>query len=139
MAYLTVQEIKAYLYQENVDTITRNDDTIVESAIDTGIAEAKGYLNAYKVAEIFGAQGSSRNPLLLTMVKDLSAFHILKLSNAGVHYEYRKQIYDRAVQWLKDVQKGNIVPDLPKAVDDTGTEVAAVIRFGSNDKKQQHF
>lgn len=131
--------MKGYLYEENVDVITRNDDTIVLAAIDTATAEARGYLSNYNTAAVFAQEGSARNALLLTMCKDLAAFHIVKLSAAGVNYEYRKQIYDRAVQWLKDVQKGNIIPDLPVLSTESGTPLTAQIRYGSNPKKVQHF
>jgi len=139
MAYLSIEEIKGYLHEENVDAITRNDDTVVQAAIDSGISEAKGYLKAYDVDAIFNATGAARNALLLTFVKDLSAWHIMKLSNAGVHYEYRKQVYERAIQWLKDVQKGNIMPDLPALANDEGEPLTNGIKFGSNDKKSNRF
>lgn len=139
MAYLTINEIKGYLYEENVDVITRNDDTLVEAAIDSAIAEAKGYLGGYDTDTIFSREGAQRNQLLLTMVKDCAAWHIMKLSSAGVHYEYRKQVYERAITWLKDVQKGNITPDLPTLEDEEGTDESNIIRYGSNEKKNQHF
>ena len=137
--YISVSEMKNYLYEENVDVITRNDDTIVESAIDTAVSEAKGYLANYDKDTIFAQTGTARNALLLTMCKDLAAFHIVKLSAAGVNYEYRKQVYDRAVQWLKDVQRGNIVPDLPTIENADGVAYTNQIRYGSNPKKNQHF
>lgn len=139
MAYLTVAEMKTYLYEENVDVITRGDDTLVESAIDTAIAEAKGYLSGYNKTTIFATTGSTRNALLLTMVKDCAAWHIMKLSNAGIHYEYRKQVYERAITWLEMVQKGDILPDLPEVEDDDGVPTRNVIRYGSNDKRSQHY
>jgi phage gp36-like protein len=131
--------MKNYLYEENVDVITRSDDTLVTSAIDTAVSEAKGYLSNYDKDTIFAQTSSSRNQLLLTMCKDLAAFHLVKLSAAGVNYEYRKQVYDRAVTWLKDVMKGNIVPDLPTLETTDGVEYTAQIRYGSNAKKSQHF
>lgn len=139
MSFISIAEMKDYLYEENVDVITRNDDTIVESAIDTAVSEAKGYLANYDKTAIFAQTGTGRNALLLTMCKDLAAFHIIKLSAAGVNYEYRKQVYDRAVQWFKDVQRGNIVPDLPSPVTTEGVAYTNQIRYGSNPKKQQHF
>lgn len=139
MSFLTIAEMKAYLYEENVDVITRDDDTIVQAAIDTAMGEAKGYLGNYDRAVIFAQQAANRNALLLTMCKDLAAFHIVKLSAAGVNYEYRKQVYDRAVQWFKDVQKGNILPDLPTLNTEDGQPLTAGIRYGSNPKRVQHF
>jgi phage gp36-like protein len=128
MAFLTQAELKTHLYGENVTSITRSD-----------IAEAKGYLAAYDIDTIFAATSTSRNALLLTFVKDIAAWHLLVLSNAGVEMQLRQDRYERAITWLKAVQKGDIVPDLPKAVDDDGLNTGDPILYGSNDKRTQHF
>jgi len=44
MAFLTKNELKTHLYEENVDVISRNDETILTAAIDAAVQEAKGYL-----------------------------------------------------------------------------------------------
>ncbi|MFA7628774.1 MAG: DUF1320 domain-containing protein, partial [Candidatus Dojkabacteria bacterium] len=60
--------------------------------------------------------------------------HFLVICNAGSDYKIRQDRYDRAVSWLKAVQRGDISPDLPAAETDKGT-----IIFGSNEQKGQHF
>jgi phage gp36-like protein len=138
MAFLTITELKTHLYNENVDVISRSDDTIVQAAIDAAIAEAKGYLAAFDVTTVFAATGSSRNALLLVFVKDIATWHFIVLCNAGVEMELRQDRYERAVAWLKAVQKGDIAPDLPAAIEADG-ETRGVIIFGSNTKREQHF
>jgi phage gp36-like protein len=135
--FLTIIELNTHLYTENVEVITRGDDTIPQAAIDAAIAEAKGYLNAFDVAAVFAKTGSNRNALLLTFVKDIAAWHLLVLCNAGVEMKLRQDRYERAISWLNAVQKGDVKPDLPEApvTDATGDS----IRFGSNEKKIQHF
>lgn len=137
--YITVDELKTHLYQENVDIMTGSDATILTAAIDGAVQEAKGYLAAYDREAIFAASGDQRNALLLIFIKDIAVWHFVNLSNAGVSLELRQHRYDRAVAWLKAVQKGDISPDLPEAKDNTGTATAGVIKFGSNPKKNQHF
>lgn len=139
MSYLSIDELKNYVGTENADVITRNDDTIVTAAIDTAIAEAKSYLSAYNRITIFSTTGTDRNELLLTMVKDCAAWHLMKLSNAGVNYEFRKQIYDRAIKWFEDVQRSKAMPDLPTLEDEDGTPDSNTVRYGSNSKKTQRF
>jgi len=137
--YLTNDEIKTHLYTDNVDVITRGDDTIVTAAVDAAVSEAKGYLSAFDRDAIFGALAEARNALLLTFVKDIASWHLLNLCNAGSDMKLRQDRYDRAIEWLKAVQKGNVSPDLPviKAAD--GTTPAQGITFGSNDKRESHF
>lgn len=126
--------MKTHLHQEDVDVISRGDDTLMTAAIDTAMQEAKGYLSKYDKAVIFETTGTERNALLLTFLKDIAAWHFLVICNAGSDYKMRQDRYDRAVSWLKAVQRGDISPDLPAAETDKGT-----IIFGSNEQKGQHF
>jgi phage gp36-like protein len=139
MAFLTQAELKTHLYGENIKAITRDDNTIVVAAIDAAIAEAKGYLAAFDIATIFAATSTSRNALLLTFVKDIAAWHLVVLSNAGVELQLRQDRYERAITWLKAVQKGDIAPDLPKAEDEDGEPTGNPIIYGSNEKRNQHY
>lgn len=133
--FLTITELKTHLYSENVEVISRGDDTITQAAIDAAIAEAKSYLGAYDVDAIFADEASARNALLLTFVKDIAAWHFLVLCNAGTEMKLRQDRYERAIAWLKAVQKGDVGPDLPEIEDDP----AGTIKFGSNLKRIQHF
>lgn len=141
MAYLTPQELQTHLYQEQLDTIVRDDETILLSAIDTAISEARSYLAAYDRERIFGATDRERHPLLLTLIKDMAIWHLIVLCNAGTQIEYREGRYKRAVQWLKDVQRGDASPDLPRpdANADGVEDTPAVYKYGSNPKRTQHF
>ncbi len=136
--FIAVEELTTHLYQENIDVIARADNTIVMAAIDTATQEAKGYLSDYDRDEIFSQVGSNRNALLLTLVKDVAVWHFINLSNAGSDMELRQLRYERAIDWLKSVRRGDVTPDLPKLIDDTGKVRGGVIA-GSNPKKTQHF
>jgi len=132
--FLSKEEMKTHLYQEDVDVISRGDETLIIAAIDTAIQEAKGYLSAYDKELIFSATEETRNVLLLTFIKDIAAWHFIVICNAGSEFKLRQDRYERAVSWLKSVQRGDISPDLPPAVTEKGT-----IIFGSNPQRGQHF
>lgn len=138
MAFLTSEELKTHLYAENINIISRDDETILQAAIDAACQEAKSYLAAYDTAQIFAAVGATRNALLLIFVKDIAVWHFINLCNAGTELQLRQDRYDRAIDWLKAVQRGDVSPDLPKIVED-GVEKNGIITFGSNPKKNQHF
>ena len=142
MAFITPEELKTHLYQENIDVIARNDETILIAAIDSAIAEAYGYLGSYDREKIFNATGDERNALLLTFCKDMAVWHFISLCNAGADMQLRQDRYDRAVSWLKAVQKSEIKPNLP-VVDDSNNDGnpdgAKEYIFGSNPKRTQHF
>lgn len=128
------------MYEENIDVITRGDETITQAAIDSALAEAKGYLAAFDKTAIFTATGSNRNPLLLAFIKDIAVWRLIIMCNAGTDLQLRQDCYNRAVAWLREVQKGSVQPDLPALADpETGVEKSAPIRYGSNEKRNQHF
>lgn len=141
MAFITTQELATHLYREEIEVISRDDDTLLLAAIDAAIAEAYGYLGAYDRDKIFAAEGAGRNALLLVFVKDIAVWHFVNLCNAGAELELRQNRYDRAVQWLRQVQKGDIKPMLP-IIDEDGDgkpDGAGEYIYGSNPKRTQHF
>jgi Protein of unknown function (DUF1320). len=130
--------MKTHLYAENISVIQRDDDTILTAAIQGAIVEAKGYLKAYDLDKVFSMSGEERNPLLLIFVKDIATWHFLVLCNAGHELKLRQDRYDRAIAWLRGVQKGDIDPDLPVKDNENG-QGTGIIKFGSNPKRGQHF
>ena len=63
------------------------------------------------------------------------------LCNAGTELKFRQDRYERAIDWLKAVQRGDVSPDLPDrdAEEDTGNDAPiGPIAYGSNPKRCQH-
>jgi phage gp36-like protein len=131
--YIEVTELTTHLYDESIEAISGEDETILTAAIDGAVAEAKGYLHKFDLDTIFEATGSDRNALLVIFVKDIAVWHYIALANAGIEYSKREKRYNAAVAWLKGVQEGMIVPDLPlpEATDDN-------LAYGSNTKRNNH-
>lgn len=129
--FINTEELRTHLRQESIAAITRNDPTMAVAAIEGAVVEAKGYLSRYDVEAVFAAQGEDRNQLLLIFVKDIATWHLVNLVNPNADFKVRKERYDRAVEWLKAVQKGDVVPDLPLA---TGQEPGHT-RWGSAPKQ----
>lgn len=141
MSFITPEELNTHLYKENVEVIDREDTTILVAAIDAAMEEAYGYLGAYDRKKIFGAEGKERNALLLLFIKDMAVWHFVNLCNAGTDLELRQDRYDRAVSWLRQVQKGETKPNLPIVDEDEDGKAdgASEYLFGSNPKRKQHF
>lgn len=142
--FLTIEEINTHLYGEQLEAISgTNTETLLTAAIDGAVAEAKGYLHDYDTEAIFIDAGSTgghgapeppeRNKLLVIFVKDIAIWHYLNLANPGTDLKVRQDRYKSAIAWLKSVQAGEVVPDLPKK---TPTENAAGgLAWGSNPKR----
>ena len=137
--FLSVDELNTHVRSEAILSISRGDDAIPQAAIDGAISEAKGYLSRFDTAVIFGAVTNERHQLLLIFLKDIAAWHLVNICNPNIDLKLRKERYDRAIEWLKGVQKGDIVPDFPILVDDAGVSTAGLIKYGSNPKRNQHF
>ena len=139
--FLTPKELKTHLYREDIALIQGDDDTILLSSIDTAVAEARGYLARYDVAAVFGAVGEERIALLLTFTKDIAVWHFLNLCNSGNDLDLRRFRYERAIDWLKAVQRGDVTPDLPiRDEDGDGRDDGpGDFLYGSNPKRSQHF
>lgn len=128
--YLPADELHTHLRLESITAITRNDPALAQSAIDGAIAEAKGYLARFDTNAIFEATATQRNELLLIFVKDIAAWHLINIVNPNIDIKLRKDRYERAIAWLKDVQRGHVEPDLPPAPD----KDPSLTRFGSQPK-----
>lgn len=140
-AFITTDELRTHLYHESVIAVSHADPTILIAAIDTAVQEAYSYLGAYDRDRIFSSTGKERNALLLTFIKDIAVWHFVNLCNAGTELQLRQDRYERAVAWLRQVQKGELKPALP-IVDENGDGVAdgaGEYIFGSNPKRKQHF
>lgn len=139
--YLTPCELTTHLYPEQIEVISREDDTLVLAAIDAAMSEARSYLSSYDTDRIFVAEGAARDALLLLHVKDIAVWHFVALSNPACDMELRKFRYERAINWLRGVQKGDIVPALPKRDNDGdgSPDTSPIYIHGSNPKRHNHF
>lgn len=136
--FLDKSEIKTHLYGEKVSTITRTDDTILDSAINAAIAEVKSYLSAFDIETIFSKVDNDRNPILLLYTKDIAVWHFVQLANPNIDLQLRLERYEKAIAWLDKVMRGQAVPDLPlkPTTDDIENNF---IRFGGNAPRNNYF
>jgi phage gp36-like protein len=140
--FLTAGELKTHLYEDVVNEITRNDDSIIDDAIDTALDEMKGWLSKYDIDNYFATVApSARNKKLLSICKDISAWYLIHLCNVTIDYDKWRTLYEDATTWLSQVQKGQVVLTLPQAVVPGSTPPTAVspVKWASNTKRNNHF
>nr|DAD91196.1 MAG TPA: head to tail adaptor [Siphoviridae sp. ctu3K14] len=117
--FITPEDYDASIHREILDSLTRNDDAIIEICEDRAIKDMRGYLSTrYDVDAIFSAEGTDRNQLVLMIAVDIAIYHIFTTHNPQKMSQIRKDRYERAIEWLKLVAgfKTNIdgAPKLPK-------------------------
>lgn len=124
-AFINIEDYDASIHREILDSLLRADSEnydpqIIEICEDRAIAEMKSYLNkTYDVEEIFSATGSDRNALILMFALDIAIYHIFCQHNPYKISQIRQDRYERAVEWLKGVMKGDItIADAPRLPDE---------------------
>lgn len=115
--FISIQDYDASIHKEILDSLLRADaptydPQIVEICEDRAIAEMRGYMNkTYDCNAIFSATGSDRHQLVLMFAIDIAIYHIYCQHNPYKISPVRQQRYDRAIEWLRGLQNGDITID----------------------------
>lgn len=137
--FITSEELKSVMYQYQVTEITENDTDIAEMAISAAIEEMISYLRRYDTDALFEAEGEGRNQLLMELCKNIAVWYIVRLANVDMLYSQVRERYDRAIDYLKRIAKGEIAPKFPLAVNEETNDVETNFRVGSNPKFNHYF
>lgn len=146
--FISAEELKTVAYSYQISEISEGDEDIPLAAINTAIEEVKGYLRSndkreymdgrrvYDVAAIFSATAENRNPLILQYTKVVALWHAIILCNVDIIHEHVKERYDRVIDYLKKVNKGDVTLDLPLLEEEGGGDGTQKkpFRFGSRKK-----
>jgi len=72
----------------------------------------RSYLNKkYDCNKIFEARGAGRHALVLMFAVDIAIYHIFCQHNPYKMSKIRQDRYDRAIEWLKGVMRGDVTID----------------------------
>lgn len=115
--FINITDYDATIHKEILDSLLRKDSAsydpqIIEICEDRAILEMRSYLNkAYDCDAIFSATGTDRHALILMFAIDITVYHIFCQHNPYKISKIRQDRYDRAIEWLKGVMKGDITID----------------------------
>ncbi|MBN1340734.1 MAG: DUF1320 family protein [Bacteroidales bacterium] len=141
-AFITLADYDAAIHSEILNAVTRQDDAILDIMEDQSIHEMTGYLAArYDTDDIFSQTGDDRHNLIKMFCMDITLYHLHSIHNPVKFPQVRKDRYERAVEWLKAVQKGNISPSgLPPKENSEGDQGGATsFIMSSNTKRNNHY
>jgi phage gp36-like protein len=141
-SFITITDYDAAVHTEILNAVTRQDDAILDIMEDQAMEEMTGYLDArYDASAIFSQTGDNRHPLIKMFCMDITLYHLHSIHNPVKFPQIRKDRYERAVAWLKEVQQGNISPNgLPLKTDSDGNQGGATsFIMSSNAKRDNHF
>lgn len=115
--FINIEDYDATIHREILDSLLRKesasyDPQIIEICEDRAIAEMRSYMNkTYDCNAIFSTTGDDRHALILMFAIDITVYHIFCQHNPYKIAKIRQDRYDRAVEWLKGVMKGDITID----------------------------
>lgn len=136
MAFLVEADLHTVILSDELTEITRGDNTVLESALSAAVEEMRTYLyDAFDVDTIFAETGDDRHRMLVKIGSDIAVWFLYARVQAGQSMEDRRQRYDRAINWLKQVQKSGMYADLPRRESTVQTHLSV----GSNNKRNNHY
>lgn len=115
--FINIEDYDATIHREILDSLLRKesasyDPQIIEICEDRAVAEMRSYMNkTYDCNTIFSATRDDRHALILMFAIDITVYHIFCQHNPYKIAKIRQDRYDRAVEWLKGVMKGDITID----------------------------
>jgi phage gp36-like protein len=138
--FIGITDYDASIHREILDALVREDETLVEVCEDRAIAQMRGYLSRrYDCDALFSATGGARNQLVLMMAIDISIYHIFCIHNPMKLSQVRKDRYDRAMEWLRQVAAGDISVDGAPPLPDGELAEKSSFVIKSNHKRVTHY
>jgi phage gp36-like protein len=138
--FIELTDYDATVHREILDALTREDNALVEICEDRAIAQMRGYLSRrYDADAIFSATGSDRNQLVLMMAIDIAVYHIFCIHNPQKSTGIRKDRYDRAMEWLKQVADEDISIDGAPLLPEETRAANSTFLIASNPKRTNHY
>lgn len=107
--FIELGDYDASIHRDILDSVTREDKAIVEICGDRAIEQMRSYMSGrYDCDAIFSASGKERVQLVVMFCADISVYHLFCIHNPQKLSPMRKDRYDRALEWLRRVQKGDV-------------------------------
>ncbi|MGM9774905.1 MAG: phage protein Gp36 family protein [Candidatus Egerieousia sp.] len=141
--FITLEDYDASIHRDILDSLLRQDAdydaAIIEICEDRAISYMRSFLaKFYDCEKIFNARGEDRHPVVLMMAIDIAVYHLFCLHNPYKMSQIRKDRYDRAVEWLKAVAKGDIEIDGAPKLPSEELEKKSPWRIVSNPLRASH-
>ena len=136
MAFIEKTDLYTKILEDELDEITRGDDSLILQAADSAVAEMRGYLfDTFDVDTIFSQTGENRHALLVDLGADITIYILVSRLQAGQSIDDRQQRYERAKTWLRQASKTEFYNDLPRRAQTRQTHIS----YGSLPKRNNRY
>ncbi len=128
--YLTQTGYRIVTDPRSLDIFQQYDSEIRERAETEAIEEIAGYLRArYNTDLIFSQTAEQRNPKLVALTIDIVLYNLATWLPGKMALDIRLERYERAMEYLTKVAKGQITLNLPPAETNNNTATPG-IKYG---------
>lgn len=115
MKFIEISELTIRKFQNLLDDVSEDDNLILAELELMAIEEIKSYLNSrFDTEFIFNQTGSKRSPLMKRLVLDFMLCFLYERTNSNEIPDSLEQRCEKNTEFLMDIAKGIINPDLPK-------------------------
>ena len=110
--FIQLSDYDATIHREILDSLLRGDATegtaVIEVCENRAVATVRSLIGArYDCDSIFSATGGERNVLVLKVCLDIAVYEIFCQHDPYKMSQVRRDRYDDAMQWLRDVRDFN--------------------------------
>ena len=137
--YISYDDLKTGIAEETLTVISRGQNN-AEQAIREAEAEVSSYLSArYDIAAELSVTGGARNQKVFQLVRDIAIYKCYVISTPAGIPNVRRQLYEDALAFLKDVQSEKAaLPGLARLDGESGGG-SSYVRFGGNKKRRNQW
>lgn len=140
MEFLSKADFEAVCDKPTLEVINQANDDNMTRAEHYAIEEVSSYLRSrYDIAQAYSRIGDERNPQLVMITCDIALYHLIAWLPKRIGFEIRELRYNKAISWLRDVQKGIATPNISTKTNKQGEDVGTPIAFGGLDKATYMF
>lgn len=138
--FIELSDYDASIHRDILASVTRDDEAIVEICEERAIAEMRGYLcGRYDCDSVFAARAAERHPLVLMMLIDMVVYHLFCIHNPVKLTENRKDRYQRAVDWMKAIRRGDVSVEGLTLLPSDERSANSPYQLRSNRKRINHY
>ena len=133
MAYITKDDLKNFLYSEDIEQLDRSDE--LSNFIEAGIGFAESYLkdrigNIFDLDTEFQKSGDERSNTLIEVISHIAIWKLC-LSSPLVDTEGKKHFnYEWALEQIKLIEQGKLLTNLPRKTDSDGDAKKLGVQYG---------
>lgn len=137
--YISYNDLKTGIAEETLAVISRG-QTNAEQAIREAEAEVSSYLSArYDIAAELSVTGGARNQKVFQLVRDIAIYKCYVISNPAGIPDVRRQLYEDALSFLKDVQSEKAALQGLARLNGGNAGGSSYVRFGGNKKRRNQW